>query len=361
MAETNPMKVSAIAPTTSQIATEHNKYQFQNLIYPLEMENDPGLGHYVIFNINESAGSKFKTSLQETETTNMGDFTPTFNDEGVQAAGTAGGVGKLSVPRSQRSDAAAQSAGADRQRLHLGRTTVRSVQAIILYMPAQLSSTYGFVYDNQEMSGAAALMGAARGIKEVFATGNVKGTVGPDLARRIGLAGLQNVADKLTNLTGIGDAKGIVSSTFRSIINPHMNLLFKTINPRTFAFEFDFMPKNEDEAQAVQNIITAFKFHAHPEIKGSPGEVSSGMFWTFPSEFEIHFFSHGIENDFIHKIGVCACTGIDINATPDGQLALHEASTGAGYTTGNPPVRQTMRISFQEVDLLTKERIMRGY
>ena len=38
MAETNPMKVSAIAPTTSQIATEHNRYQFQNLIYPLEMD-----------------------------------------------------------------------------------------------------------------------------------------------------------------------------------------------------------------------------------------------------------------------------------------------------------------------------------
>jgi len=339
--------------TVATIAAEHSKYDFQQLIYPLELENDPGLGHYIIFYINESSGSKFKTSLQETKN--------------VAATGIAGLTG-ASFEAATKGDLASKNQSLTRRKLGLDRTTVRSKRAIILYMPAQLSTTYGFQYEDTDLSGAVALKGAGSAIwskLKSMATGSgeeVDASMAGDIVKIRGLKALQSIADTATSAAGLGGAAGIVGATFRAVTNPHMNVLFKTVDPRTFSYEFDFMPKSEDEAQVVHNIITAFKFYAHPELQGEPGKDSYGTFWTFPGEFEIEFYSHGVENKFLHKQGVCVCTGISVNYAPDGQVALHKSATsGGGYTTGNPPVRTTLSVSFKEIELLTKERIAEGY
>ena len=338
--------------TVATIAAEHSKYDFQQLIYPLELENDPGLGHYIIFHINESSGSKFKTSLQETKDLGEGDV------------GTLAKMAGVSV--SSKGDLASKNQPLTRRTLGLDRTTVRSKRAIILYMPAQLSTTYGFQYEDTDLSGAVALRTGAGAViskwKSLYTDEKADTSAATELAKKKGVKVVQSVADAGASMLGLGGVQGLVGAATRQVTNPHMNVLFKTVDPRTFSYEFDFMPKSEDEAQVVHNIVTAFKFYAHPELQGNPGTGGYGTFWTFPGEFEIEFYSHGVENKFLHKQGVCVCTGISVNYAPDGQVALHKSTTsGGGYTTGNPPVRTTLSVSFKEIELLTKERIAEGY
>ena len=249
-----------------------------------------------------------------------------------------------------------------RQNSFLNKTTTRCERAIVLYMPDDLSSNYSFGYENADMTGAATVGGGASTLAELVTTGGVANTgFITDLSKRMGLRITENMT-KLTEWIGAGKSAGWAQARFRMMVNPHMNMLFQTVAPREFSFNFNFMPKSERESQAVHNIVTAFKFYAHPELAGSTGEQGSesgGMFWTFPAEFEIKYFSRGAENNFIHKHAVSVCTGININHTPDG-LALHPATRSEG-TQGNPPVRTDLKIQFREVELLTKERILQGY
>ena len=335
-------------------------YDFKSLMYPLELEGDLGLGHYMIFYINESTGSEFKieknpgkAKVTPTDASRTGNMERYSIEPGAIAQGF------------EEKDWAAEQAvlnqSLTRQQSHLDKTTTRCNRAIILYMPDDLSSNYSFGYDANDMTGAATLGAGAKMLTE-------GGLENPgfisNVLKRVGL-GIGANAEKVTEWLGVGKSAGWFQSKFRMMVNPHMNMLFKSVSPREFSFNFNFMPKSEPEAQAVHNIVTAFKFYAHPELSGvsQTGKVSGGMFWTFPSEFEIKYFSRGMENEFIHKHAVSVCTGISVSYTPDG-LALHSGTVGPGvrdWTQGNPPVRTDLKIQFREVELLTKERIKDGY
>tara|TARA_R110001592_G_scaffold11166_2_gene55803 strand:- start:254 stop:457 length:204 start_codon:yes stop_codon:yes gene_type:complete len=57
------------------------------------------------------------------------------------------------------------------------------------------------------------------------------------------------------------------------------------------------------------------------------------------------------ENDYYNKIATCVCTACETNYTPDGVKSFE----------GGAPVKITMSLSFQETELLTKERVAEGF
>jgi hypothetical protein len=83
----------------------------------------------------------------------------------------------------------------------------------------------------------------------------------------------------------------------------------------------------------------------HPELS------AGGLFYVYPSEFEIVYYYQGKENRFINKISTCVMTDMDVKY---GGEYFSSFKNGA-------PAEISMTLSFRELELLTKERIVKGY
>jgi len=150
---------------------------------------------------------------------------------------------------------------------------------------------------------------------------------------------------------GVEGSAQLADKAFGQATNPYMEVLFESMGLRSFTYNFTFAPRNAEETEDVQRIIALFRFHMAPELKGE-----ANRFLTLPSEFDIHYMyqdqaGQASENDFYNKIATCVCTGCEVNYTPDGVKSFE----------GGAPTKITMNLSFQETELLTKERINLGY
>ena len=88
--------------------------------------------------------------------------------------------------------------------------------------------------------------------------------------------------------------QNILEVTTRRVSNPHIEQRFESISFREFSFVYD-MAKSEAEAVAIDNIIKTFRFHMHPEL------IESGLFYDYPSLFDITLMFRDRENDFLQK------------------------------------------------------------
>ena len=96
---------------------------------------------------------------------------------------------------------------------------------------------------------------------------------------------LAGVADKAAGALGQEsiNSEAAISAELGVVMNPRKEQMFQGIDMRTFAFNFVFIPRNEEEAETVAKIIKVFRFHAYPELS------ANSAFFNFPSEFEIKY------------------------------------------------------------------------
>ena len=120
-------------------------------------------------------------------------------------------------------------------------------------------------------------------------------------------------------------------------------MLFNEPNQRTFEFEWEFAPRNAQEAAALKSIISTFKIH------GSPEKVDNGSIYQYPSEFEIIFHFMGDENIHIPKIARCALTNIQTSYTNSGVFAALK---------GGEPAHIRVALSFSELELLDRSHYL---
>lgn len=127
--------------------------------------------------------------------------------------------------------------------------------------------------------------------------------------------------------------------------NPNKEALFKEMSERSFTFDFTFVPKSQEETEAVHMIIRIFRYHAAPKLQ-------SRRYFDSPGEFELKFFSGGKENPYMPKIRRLVCTSVDYKYGSDG--AFRAFDDGA-------PAQVTMSLTLQEVEQLHKEHIQHGF
>ena len=72
-----------------------------------------------------------------------------------------------------------------------------------------------------------------------------------------------------------GDLKNSIDVTTGTIINPHTALIFDGVGLKSFTFDWQFSPKNEDEHKTLTNIIKKIKTHILPNYKTPVGNVAS--------------------------------------------------------------------------------------
>ena len=127
-------------------------------------------------------------------------------------------------------------------------------------------------------------------------------------------------------------------------VNPYFELFFEGVQPRTFTFDFKLSPRNQTEAEAIQNIIMRFKMYAAPPASVNDPETGapSARYWGYTSLFQIQYWN----SEKLHRIKPCALQNITVNYTGDG--------TNHTYYDGHP-IQPDLTLTFVESELLTRK------
>ena len=359
---------------------DHDPFAYSSIQYPRDLTTNGGIGHYMLFYINVQDKTKYVYEGATGETVGNQVEVPVYSTRATGPAGseteryqsgtefvTGDGSDKfkysqnLGARRKIKSINELDGVILSKTRKSRGsglssyrNTTTRITDSIAIYLPPNVQDTTTATYT-----------GAATGVIGAAAAGGfglVKNMANNDFEAAaknlvegakaiVGEAAAKAATEVAEGLTGAEGARGLALKAFGQADNPYMEVLFDKMELRTFSYQFTFAPKNKQETEDVQKIIALFRFHMSPELKGS-----QNRFLTLPSEFDIHYMyqdqaGQASENDFYNKIATCVCTGCDVNYTPDGVKSFE----------GGAPTKITMTLTFQETELLTKERINLGY
>ena len=259
----------------------------------------------------------------------------------------------------------AVAAGATKLIQNSGATQTRQTRkidsSISLYIPNSPQAKYGAEFNIENigtlmgggMAGELKVADTFEKMKSGFESGGISGALeagaqsglGSVLARTVASAG------NLPRELGLGDlnVSGAIRSATRTVRNPYKEQIFQTMGFRSFAFEYKFAPRNERELRDVMEIVKLFKSHMHPE------KDLGGLFFTFPSEFEIEYVYKNRKNRYLNKIAPCFLTDLSVDYGNGGTFTTFKDARGA-------PSEITMSMAFRESELLTRSQIQEeGY
>ena len=329
-------------------ASERNNtidVRFNALTYP-EFGNAADGGHAIVFKINRAVpvatqGKSLKEFIPEalkktSEASVSANQNSTLSKTQLFAGGpkskflSAGPAGQNTITRT--------SAG---RSLQFDTPKKRLDTAIVLYMPPQIQTTYGMNYSDVDMGFASQAMVG------VF---DAMGGKTADMTEEKVTAFVKKAALASLNTAAPGATAGL-QIRMGAIISNKMELSFTGVNRREFQFVFNFTPKSEKEANTIRDIITTFKYYAHPAFL----EGSGGNMMTIPDSFDIEYRSHGAHNQYLHKISTCFCSSINVQYGGDRFTAHKQNDRGA------PPSKTILSLNFKEMELITKSRIDQGY
>lgn len=324
--------------------TGRSKFDANTLVYPSGQGESKTLqGHYIKFQIWETEG------LSESNSRGKSRRVSNFNEIPGQPA-------KRNATRITRKTS--------------GIENIPMVERenIVLYMPESLKTTYSAEWDLGEigiatgkvLSGVKSIQDANGILEQTKQSFKVGSEAVSSILNREALANLGiSVSQALAQTSNI---RNTISAGTRITRSPHLDFIFKSIGTRQFNFEFRFNPYDDQESQAMFDIIKTFKMHMHPKLKTLDGldktETSTlGVFYQYPSVFKISFHSHGKENEWLHKMAVSALVNMDVDYTASGTTSFLRDKEGAG----SPPADVNVTLSFVELDILSRDNIEEGF
>ena len=329
----------------------------QVLQYPLDLGTD-GNSHFIAFFVKQVDPSKVAIAQANA------DKEAQKSKKALSNMQSGGGGAQIVEPgvdlhaESRQSQALRNQA--DSSRLGTGkkylsiqektRPTSELVKTIALYFPPSVQQTYNLTYNEQEISRHAAF--AASVIQAFVGKGSLqdafKSAVDP------AMEGIKSVINQM----GIGaldavapGAQALIALNRGKVLAPKMEVMFENIGKRSFSYSFTFTPSSQAEAEEVQRIIHAFRFHAAADYADD-----FGFELTIPDQFEIEYYTqNNTPNGYLHKIGTCVLESVDVTYGGE-KMTWHE--TGPN---GAPPTKTTMALSFKELMTVTKQAIEDGF
>ena len=213
-----------------------------------------------------------------------------------------------------------------------------------------MQQEYSLSYNEQEISKQAAF--GASVIQAFVEQGNLidslKATVDPALEgvksvlNQMGISALDNIAK---------GSKALIALNRGKVLAPKMEVMFENIGKRSFSYSFTFTPSSEAEADEVQRIIQAFRFHASADYADE-----FGFELKIPDQFEIEYYTQNNKpNGYLNRIGTCVLEKVDVTYGGD-KMTWHETNQN-----GAPPTKTTMALSFKELMTVTKSAIEDGF
>lgn len=289
--------------------TGRNRKNF--LSYPKELGTMERHKHYVMFFINQQAKSQI----------NFGSGAVGTAQQGVIDSSTEATT--LQIKRAP---------------------TKRLSQAIALYMPAQISLQHQANYGEAEIGALVAGAGAALNTL-------TEKTTKTELAKKLGASIVENAGDAL-GLAALDALDATIAPGARAafelqqgkITNNRTEMQFEGVQRRDFSFSFKMLPTSPEEAKTIQDIVTLFRFHSMPEIDQSEDD---GRTMIPPSTFDIEYFP----NKHLHKISTSILTSVDVKFGGERTQFFHD----------DQPVETELNLTFKELEIITKRRILDGF
>ena len=352
------------------------------LQFPSDVANpDPGIGnhgHYIMFYINEQdraqlrmgdrAGggsvaddpsrtysipsyiNKYKalTGKYEPTSTQYSDTLPQqlANDNPIDPST---GLARTQVAKPSLVDNGKRTKGST---IRISRApTKRLSTAIALYMPASVQVTYGAQY--QDTPVGAVTEQALNAYNDILAGRGTDaigqlGTMGPEIANSL----QQFMLGTIGVIPGFQGVKEVFEMKEGNVIADRLELAFKGINKRNFQYTFKMIPKSEQEARAIRDIVFAFKSNMLPEFVGGN---RGGRRFLVPNTFDIQYMYLQNSNHFLHHISTCVLENMNVAYGGDRYKTFDASVDGA------PPMETTITLNFKEMELITRERVFEGY
>ena len=240
-------------------------------------------------------------------------------------------------------------------------------EAIMLYFPETLSTAYELDWQADSMRGMAIL---AKTVSDALNIGNDKPITTDGITKAVA-GGMANIALN----AAFGD---LLSAATKQIQNPYMEMLFRGVQNRSLELSFKFTPRSEKEAQEVHRIITTFKRYGLPKVTGQ-GNIAS-TFYAYPAEWDIIFYTVPKEGS---KLADHSLTNTDIlgphrgagdKAIQNRYISRYGRSVlesiNVNYTPAGPsfhrpdqdkagaaPVETDLTLRFKEIDLVTADLV----
>ena len=124
------------------------------------------------------------------------------------------------------------------------------------------------------------------------------------------------------------------------VYNPNVELLYQQPQFRQFSFNFDFVPKNERDANAMNQIILNFKKWSAPK------DLENGMF-EVPYVWQVKYHTGSGENEFMNKFKPAACMNVSVVANQATDMHVSHVD-GA-------PVQTSLGLFFKETDIILRD------
>jgi len=266
---------------------------------------------------------------------------------------------------------------------------------VAMYLPPDaLKTSYTQSYGDVEMGGLGLLARDSNISADMFDAGPARALAQlSSVEAGIGAAIAKSTVNELATGASakLGTAVQALERKVGRIRNHHKAIIYQGPGGfRTFSFSFVMMPKSKKEAEEINKIVHFFKFHMHPGVPtdanggggfnpsgattqtrmSSGGDInsSSSLTLSYPDEFKIRITPRGLDGDTqvgstgnskvvtvkpLFRIDKCFLESLNVDYTTSGQPVF--------FDDGSEPVTTTLQLSFKETQLMTKEKIARGF
>ena len=192
------------------------------------------------------------------------------------------------------------------------------VYDIFLYVPNELADSISVTYTESEKGLVEGAVATLFGGKNEFASwSEIKDIV------KAGMPG--------------GD---ILKASAGKTINPLAFQLFEGVTMRSYSYNFEFMPLNENDSKTIRHIVYAFRKSMLPGTDGDHSRI-----YTFPNEWAIRY--HGPIKQWVDYPMVTVCTEASVDWASSGEFSHH---------LDGAPTTVKLSLSFTELTALDREK-----
>lgn len=240
---------------------------------------------------------------------------------------------------------------------HFRGNSIRIDTAIALYMPSSIQTQYQANWAGEKLGVVGAGIDAWKGSGDL--------SIGFDMENGVSVgSGWQKVLNTIKEnigdvamYTGVRMLDSLVpgqgfSNAFEfaqnMTTNPYVEVMFSGMSNRTFSFTFKFVPKSQEEQEAIKKIVTTLKYHQAPDKRTD----SANLYMSYPSTFDISFLKKdGTINEWLFKLSTCALTEVNVQQGAENHYASFEDGS---------PLSTTVTLNFIELETLSRDRIAAG-
>ena len=237
---------------------------------------------------------------------------------------------------------------------------------IALYIPGDaLNTSYKSDYESVGMGKIAGSSGAqvidavknqsgGFNLKKLTADLSSLGTALASEGKNVAMLELAAKAD----ITFAG-TKVLMEKETGAVLNPYITAAYKGPSEmRTHDFTFKMLPQSQRESRTCVAIARAFKTAMLPSHAGGNSSDAPSMLFGYPDEFEITFTVNGHEMpkssyNPMFNIGRSVLTSCDLDYSTE--------SVALFFDNTQYPVSISMKLSFMELEVMHRGKILKGF